>query len=36
MSDFETASLDLNGKGDFRPLFPRAGGKTMGFWNRLN
>jgi hypothetical protein len=32
---FGTATLDLREKAGFRPLFLRACGKTMGFWNRL-
>jgi hypothetical protein len=33
---FGTASLDLKGKAGFRPLFPRAGGESIGFWNSLS
>jgi hypothetical protein len=33
---FGTATLDLREKAGFRPLFPGACGKTMGFWNSLN
>jgi hypothetical protein len=33
---FGTATLDLREKAGFRLLFPRACGKTIGFWNRLN
>jgi hypothetical protein len=32
---FGTAILDLGEKAGFRPLFPKACGKTIGFWNRL-
>jgi hypothetical protein len=32
---FGTATLDLREKVGFRPRFPRACGKTIGFWNRL-
>jgi hypothetical protein len=32
---FGTATLDLKEKAGFRPLFPGACGKTIGFWNRL-
>jgi hypothetical protein len=32
---FGTATLDLREKAGFRPLFPGACGKTIGFWNRL-
>jgi hypothetical protein len=35
MSDFGTASLDLEEKADFRPLFPRASPKLTEFWNWL-
>jgi hypothetical protein len=33
---FGTATVDLQEKAGFRSLFPRACGKTIGFWNRLN
>jgi hypothetical protein len=36
MSDFGTATLDLKGKSDFRPIFLRAGPKLTEFWNRLD
>jgi hypothetical protein len=32
---FGTATLDLREKAGFRLHFPRACGKTIGFWNRL-
>jgi hypothetical protein len=32
---FGTATLDLREKAGFRPLFPRACGKTIGFFHRL-
>jgi hypothetical protein len=35
LSQFGTATLDLREKAGFRPRFPRACGKTIGFWNRL-
>ncbi|GHT69065.1 hypothetical protein FACS1894110_17840 [Spirochaetia bacterium] len=35
MSDFGTATLDLRGKADFRPLFQEPVPKLTEFWNRL-
>jgi hypothetical protein len=32
---FWNSNLRFTGKAGFRPLFPGACGKTMGFWNRL-
>jgi hypothetical protein len=32
---FGTATLDVREKAGFRPLFPGACGKTIGFWSRL-
>jgi hypothetical protein len=31
MSDFETATLDLTGKSDFRPIFQKTITKLSGF-----
>jgi hypothetical protein len=35
MSNFGTATLDLNGKTDFRPLFQELVPKLTEFWNQL-
>ncbi|GHU90894.1 hypothetical protein FACS189476_11320 [Spirochaetia bacterium] len=36
MLDFGTATLDLNGKADFRSLFQELVPKLTEFWNQLD